>query len=174
MKRRDVKPDQIKINPFTIIDRDWFLLTAGDFSKQEYNCMTIGWGSLGTMWKKPLVMVVVRPTRYTFSFMEKHPTFTVSAFPNTCQEKLQYLGTTSGRNEDKIKKSELTPEASKKIAAPSFKEASLVLECKKIYWSDFDPKHFLADYIQELYDNDYHRMYFGEVLAAQATDDYLS
>lgn len=149
------------------------LLTAGSFSENNFNTMTIAWGGLGTMWQKPLVMVVVRPTRYTYEFMEKHGTFTVAAFPADLKEKLQYLGSHSGRDSDKISEAGLTPQASLAAEAPSFAEADLVLECRKSYFDDYNPDNFLADYIAKQYNNDYHRMYFGEVIAASATERYL-
>ena len=46
-------------------------------------------------------------------------------------------------------------------------EASLILECRKIYYQDIDPKGFLDPEIQSNYPNrDYHRVYFGEILGA--------
>ena len=45
----------------------------------------------------------------------------------------------------------------------SFEEARLVLECKKLYFQDINPSHFLDGSIEKMYDNDYHRMYIGEI-----------
>jgi flavin reductase (DIM6/NTAB) family NADH-FMN oxidoreductase RutF len=144
----------------------WLLLTAGDFAAGSFNCMTVAWGSLGTMWGKPFAQVVVRPTRYTYQFMEKYPTFTLCAFPERYRPALQLLGTKSGRDGDKIGESGLTPVASTVVAAPAFAESELVLECRKIYWDDFDPAHFLDASIESHYSKrDYHRIYFGEVVA---------
>ena len=66
---------------FSLWHHKWFLLTSGDFDKNEYNTMTVAWGSLGVMWNRPFAQVVVRPTRFTFEFMEKYDTFTLTAFP---------------------------------------------------------------------------------------------
>ena len=145
---------------------------AGDFVAKDYNTMTISWGSLGTMWNRPFVQVVVRPTRYTYTFMERYPTFTLSAFPDDCHDALRLLGSKSGREGDKIAESGLTPQASARVGAPGFAEAELVLECRKIYFDDYEPTHFLADYIQKNYKNDFHRVYFGEILAIQGTAAY--
>jgi len=146
--------------------RNALLLTAGDFAAGHYNTMTIGWGSLGIMWGKPFVQVVVRPTRYTFCFMVKYETFTVCALAEAHRSALQLLGTKSGRDGDKIAESGLTPIASSVVAAPAFAEAELILECRKIYWADLDPTHFLDATIQKSYPlRDYHRSYYGEVLA---------
>jgi flavin reductase (DIM6/NTAB) family NADH-FMN oxidoreductase RutF len=150
-----------------------FLLACGDFASGAYNVMTVGWGGLGYMWKRPLAMIVVRPTRYTYEFMEKYPDFTLSQFPPAFSDKVAYCGAHTGRKVDKVRKIGLTPAASRRVAAPGFAEAELVLECRKTYWSDLDPGHFLADYIEGNYPaKDYHRLYFGEILAASGTAAY--
>jgi flavin reductase (DIM6/NTAB) family NADH-FMN oxidoreductase RutF len=150
-----------------------FLLASGDFSSGAYNFMTVGWGSLGYIWKRPLAMIVVRPTRYTYEFMERYPDFTLSQFPAKYSEALAWCGAHSGRKVDKAKHTGLTPTACRHVAAPAFAEAELVLECRKMYYSDLQPAHFLADHIEGNYPaKDYHRMYFGEVLAASGTDAY--
>jgi hypothetical protein len=57
--------------------------------------------------------------------------------------------------------------ASKTVSAPSYNEASLILECRKMYYQDMDPSGFVDKTIQENYAaKDYHRIYFGEILAA--------
>ena len=59
----------------------------------------------------------------------------------------------------------LTPVASTKIAAPAYAEAELILECRKMYWDDVHPEHFLDPGIDANYPRkDYHRIYFGEIL----------
>jgi flavin reductase (DIM6/NTAB) family NADH-FMN oxidoreductase RutF len=136
--------------------------------------MTIAWGSFGTMWFKPFVMVVVRPPRHTFSFMEKFDSFTISAFPENFKEDITFCGKNSGRDVNKLTKTNLTTEASKKVSAPSFVEAELLFECKQIYFDDFKPENFQSPDIEQYYPaKDYHRMYFGEVLYAEGIDKYL-
>jgi flavin reductase (DIM6/NTAB) family NADH-FMN oxidoreductase RutF len=151
---------------------DWLLLTAGDFAAKKYNAMTVGWGSMGVMWGKPFVQVVVRPTRHTHGFMQRCDTFTVCAFPAACRPALNILGTKSGRDGDKIAESGLTPVASRSVAAPSFKEAELVIECRKIYAAQFNPAHFIADFIAGNYTNDYHWSYYGELVAVSGVEKY--
>jgi flavin reductase (DIM6/NTAB) family NADH-FMN oxidoreductase RutF len=151
----------------------WLVLTSGDLTHHRFNAMTVGWGSLGTMWGKPFAQVVVRPTRYTRTFMEQYGTFTLCAFPEAYRSALELLGTKSGRDGDKIAASGLTPVASKTVAAPCFAEAELVVECQKIYWQDMDPAQFLDPEINGKYpEKDYHRIYFGEILAVTGTDSF--
>jgi len=86
---------------------------------------------------------------------------------------LNLLGTKSGRDGDKIAETKLTVIGSQKIEAPAFLEAELIIECKKIYWDDFKPANFLDPSIEGKYsNNDYHRMYFGEILEINGIDNY--
>ena len=173
MERTNIPFERAKLNALQLFD-EWLVLAAGDFAAGAYNAMTISWGSLGYMWNRPFVQVVVRPTRYTYTFMERADTFTVMAFPEQFKPALDLLGSKSGRDGDKIAEAGLTPIASTRVAAPSFAEAELVLECRKSYFDDLEPGHFLAGYIQKMYQNDYHRVYFGEIVAIQGTAKYHS
>ena len=146
----------------------WFLLMSGDYRQNKYNTMTVAWGSLGIMWNRPFAQVVVRPTRYTYQFMEEYDTFTLSAFPEQYKSDLELLGTKSGRDGNKIAETRLEVIPSQIVAAPSFKQAELTLECRKMYWQDFNPAHFLDKKIERNYPRrDYHRIYFGEILYIQ-------
>lgn len=167
MKRTAIDPDRLRLPVVSAWKDRWFLLAAGDFASGSYNLMTVAWGALGCMWGRPLAMIVVRPTRYTYAFFQKHRDFTLNRFPASFADKLNYCGSHSGREVDKVRQTGLTPTASERVAAPSFEQAELVLECRASYFSDFDPGHFLADYIEDNYpEKDYHRMFFGEILAA--------
>jgi flavin reductase (DIM6/NTAB) family NADH-FMN oxidoreductase RutF len=164
MNRRDVAIDDFHYDPAQLRDH-WLSLFAGDFGSGSYNAMTISWGSYGQIWNKMFFQVFVRPTRYTFEFMEKYDTFTLNAFGPEYKRVLSILGSKSGRDGDKIALTGLTPTASLEVAAPCFKEASLVIECRKMYWQDIDSAHFLDSTIKGNYaKKDYHRVYFGEIV----------
>ena len=169
---------QIPIEKFTarshsIFDLQWFLLSCGDFEKKDFNSMTISWGGLGTMWNLPVALVAVRFSRYTFQFMERNDTFTLNSFPEKYRNVLNKFGSRSGRDIDKIKSKEITAISSKKVKAPSYLEAELVIECKKIYWNDINPAHFLDERIVDKYlKHDYHRFYIGEVVGIFGTSIY--
>ncbi|MBU1677377.1 MAG: flavin reductase family protein [Bacteroidetes bacterium] len=160
----------IPINDFLVRINDlwknkWFLLTSGDYNSKHFNTMTIAWGYFGIMWNKPFAAVVVRPTRFTFEFMNKYDTFSLCSFDKTYSEDLSLLGSKSGRDGNKIAETKLTVIPPQKITAPSFNEAELAIECKKIYWDDYKPENFLDDSINKVYPlKDYHRIYYGEIL----------
>jgi len=164
--------DQFKTDIIDLWANQWMLLTAGDFEERKFNTMTVAWGSIGFIWNKPFVQVVVRPSRYTYEFMEKYDTFTLCAFPEKYRPALELLGSKSGRDGDKIAESGLHPIAASQVAAPVFAEAELVIECRKIYWQDLNPDHFLDATIQSNYPlKDYHRVYFGEILAISTAEN---
>lgn len=173
MHRNPIAPLDFAAKPISIWDKDWFLLSSGDFAARKFNSMTISWGSLGVMWGRPIAMVVVRPQRHTRKFMDECDNFTLCVFPPDQRKVLDVLGSKSGRDIDKINASGFTPQAASVVASPVYAEAKLAIECRKIYFHDFDPKHFLADYIQPMYGKDYHRMYFGEIVAVSGTDEYM-
>ena len=172
--RIPISIEQLIVPPYGLWDDQWFLLTAGDFESKRFNTMTVSWGGLGVMWDKPVASVVVRPHRYTYEFIEQFPTFTLCAFSNKFHNTLDLLGSTSGRDGDKIKDSGLTPQKASKVGAPAFEQAELVLECKKLYWQDMDPAHFLDPTLDKHYPRkDYHRIYYGEIVAVAGVPAYL-
>ncbi|MGC9324262.1 MAG: flavin reductase [Desulfomonilia bacterium] len=161
------------IHAHALWSKRWLVLACGDLGKGEFNAMTVGWGSFGVMWNKPCAQVVVRPTRYTYEFMERSDTFTLCAFPRRFRRALEYIGSRSGRDCNKIAEAGLTPMASTLISAPAFAEAELIVELRKIYFFDFEPKRFLDDTIEKHYPlKDYHRSYLGEILAIRGTESY--
>lgn len=167
---------RIAVNDFSFdsgaIRDNWLLLCAGDLARGHFNAMTISWASYGHVWNMMFFQVFVRPTRFTYEFMEQYDTFTLSLFDKSYREALTTLGTLSGREIDKISLASLTPEASLDVRAPSFAEASLVIECKKIYFQDFDPEHFLDPAIKKNYpEHDYHRVYYGKIEAISKRND---
>lgn len=165
--------EKLLARPVALWAPNWLLLTSGDFAAGRYNSMTVAWGSLGMMWNMPVAQVVVRPVRYTFEFMEQYDTFTLTAFPGKYRRALGLLGTKSGRDMDKISASGLTPIPCSQVAAPSFEQATLLIECRKVYWQDFDPAHFLDARIPDEYpQKDYHRVYYGEIVAISGTELY--
>lgn len=173
MTRQSIPFDRLVINPMHLWESQHLLLTSGDFARGSFNTMTVGWGSLGIMWGMPFAQVVVRPVRYTYEFMERYDTFTLCAFPKEYAEALELLGSRSGRDGNKIGEAGLHPIASTAVAAPSFAEAELTLECRKVYWDDMRKAHFLDADIERKYPGkDYHRIYYGAVVAVLGEERY--
>lgn len=155
---------ELSVDVVNLWMNQWLLLTAGTI--EDCNMMTVAWGSIGCMWSRPFAQIVVRPQRYTRKYIEQSDSFTLCAFPEKYRKDLQTLGTLSGRNGNKLSKTGLTLKASKRVAAPSYNEATIIFECRKIYYQDMDPRGFFDKTIQDNYTaKDYHRIYFGEILS---------
>ncbi len=156
-----IRPQDISQNPFCLIDDDWFLLSAG--TPDAFNTMTASWGGVGILWNKPVVFCFVRPQRYTYKFMESNEIFTMSFFDESHRDALILCGKVSGRQTDKMKSTGLNPFESP-LGSVFYEQSKLMLECRKLYFSDIDPGHFLVQGISSNYPKqDYHRMYIGEI-----------
>ena len=171
MKREfsEIAPEAVTANVFKLIGADWMLIAAGTL--KSFNMMTASWGGMGIIWGKKICWCVIRPHRYTYKFMEKSDFFTISFFEEKYRDALNFCGTKSGKDVDKVKETGLKPvEAAPQLrGAVYFAQARLVMECRKIYYQDIDPRHFLIPEIEKHYPNkDYHRMYLGEILRCLA------
>jgi len=160
-KFKEIKPEEINENPFKLIGTDWMLVTAEKEGK--VNTMTASWGGLGVIWGKNVAYVVIRPQRYTKEFVDASASFSLTFFDERYKKELGYIGSISGRDEDKIGKSKLT------IAyvdeTPYFSEANLVLACNKLYAQELKAENFInPDLAREFYpDCDYHTLYVAEI-----------
>jgi len=156
-----IKAESMEGNVFKMLGSEWMLITAGDL--KSFNTMTAAWGGFGVLWSKNVCFCYVRPSRYTYEFMEKNDFFSISFFEEKYREILNFCGSHSGRDVNKVEKTGLTA-----LLTPCktvyFKEAKLVIECKKIYYQDINPVNFIEPSIGNNYNkNDYHRMYVGEI-----------
>lgn len=147
---------------FQNIGNEWALLTAGDVKR--FNTMTISWGTLGFIWQRPVVTVLVRPPRYTHEFVEEFESFSVSFYERKYRAALSILGTKSGRDTDKVGLSGLTPAFVEGV--PTFKEAYLTVVARKIYRGRLESAGFLVPPVDvEFYpEKDYHTVYFAELV----------
>ncbi|MHB8846404.1 MAG: flavin reductase family protein [Nitrospirota bacterium] len=167
MAFKEIMPELLTDNPFKLIGADWMLITAG--AAESYNTMTASWGGLGVLWERKVATCYIRPNRHTFGFVERSPNFSLSFFGEQHRKALQYCGTHSGRNTDKVKDAGLTPV--KEGGFIYFNEARLVLVCRKLYAQDIDPALFLDPAIESMYpQKDYHRMYIGEIVKCLRKD----
>jgi len=149
---------------FEVMDNMGLLLVSGDMEK--CNVMTIGWGTAGIIWRRPIFIVLVRPSRYTFSLIEKKGEFTVNVPTPEMEEVVSFCGTVSGRDHDKFKEKNLTPVSGKKVRCPVVKGCSIFYECRVVHKNDVIPTELFPGISSEYYpQGDYHRVYFGEILA---------
>ncbi|MHB9132967.1 MAG: flavin reductase family protein [Armatimonadota bacterium] len=172
MEKRQIAIEELVLQPFTTLQPDGVLLVSGAGVNQA-NVMTISWGTFGVMWGRPIAMVMVRPTRYTWDFITSAPDFTINWLPDDMLDALRLCGSASGRTMDKFAAAGLTQDNGLVVHAPILAESILTLECRTIYRDDVKPDHFLDTSFTSMYEaNDYHGLFFGEVVAATGIDRF--
>lgn len=158
---REISYKDLNENAFEMIGKDWLLLTAKKGDK--VNTMTASWGGVGILWNKRVAYIFIRPQRYTKEFVDSSDHLSISVLPNEYRKELQYLGTASGRDEDKIAKANLTVKEYEDV--PYFEEGRLTFICRKLYAQDLEEKDFIdKKIIDTCYpQRDYHTMYVVEI-----------
>ena len=147
---KEIAFTDVKENVVDLLKNQWALVTAGD--KNGFNPMTVSWGAVGELWAQDMATIYIRPQRYTV----KYPPELKKQIHGVC-------GSKSGRDTDKAKEAGITPVFDEK--APYFKEAKLVLVCRKVAKGEFKPEQFIdksiipAQYPQ----NDFHYIYYGAI-----------
>jgi len=159
---RQIAPDRIPGNIVKMLSEDWMLITAGDDA--EFNMMTASWGGLGVAFGKPVATCYINPSRYTHQLMEKGDTYTFTFYTEAYRDVLQYCGSASGRDKDKVKESGLTP-----LTTPSgskaFGEAWMIIECRKMISQPFTTEVMNDAQLKKEWDGKpVHTMYIGEII----------
>jgi flavin reductase (DIM6/NTAB) family NADH-FMN oxidoreductase RutF len=159
---KEISANEFNANVVRLIGSEWMLITAGD--TESYNTMTAAWGGIGFLWNIPVVFIFIRPQRYTYEFVEKNENFTLTFFDKKYKKALSYCGTKSGRDVNKAKETGLLPIETEN-GNIAFEQASVIIECKKIYYDDIKKTNFIFPEIEtKVYPlEDYHRMYIGRI-----------
>lgn len=158
---KEITIREINDNAFQLIGDDWLLITSG--TPEKVNTMTASWGGLGIMWGKNVAYIVVRPQRYTKEFIDATGTLSLCILPEGSKKIYNYLGTVSGKSEDKIANTGLTTAFDHQI--PYFEESRIVLFCRPLFAQEYDPNCFLDKSLDERWypQKDYHTMYICEI-----------
>lgn len=145
------------------------LLTTrnGDF----VNTMTIGWGTIGIEWGKPVFVAYVRESRHTRTMLDANGEFTVNIPLGAADKKILALcGTKSGRDMDKIRELGLTLEYTPDFSVPGIRELPLTLQCKVLFRNVQDesrlPEEIRSRYYAAINAGDYHYAYYAEIVGA--------
>lgn len=136
-------------------------LTAG---KEKPNTMTVGWGAIGYIWKKEVVMIPVRSTRYTKELLDKNNEFTLSVPYKGLKKELGYCGTASGRNEDKFQEAGLKKIPAKKVSTCVVGDCDMYYECKIIAKVEINEESMIPELMANYPVKNFHTLYIGEVI----------
>lgn len=170
-KRRDVSMEEIKFNEHLKEVNDAIAIGAFLTVKDEdkINTMTIGWGSVGFIWGRPIFTVLVRHSRYTHKLIENTDQFTVSVpFGDKLKRETDYCGTHSGRDVNKFEELGLELIEPKELDTPFIKGNDIHYECEIVYKQDMKADLLSDQEIKDQYypQSDYHTVYYGKIIGA--------
>jgi flavin reductase (DIM6/NTAB) family NADH-FMN oxidoreductase RutF len=159
---KDVNAQEVAQRAMKQIQQGAFLVVQ---TKEQKNLMTIGWALMGFVWRRSTMMVAVRKSRFTHSLIEEADSFTVGVPTGNMEKEINFCGSKSGRDLDKFKECHLATTKAKKISSPILKIPGYHYECRIVYKSPMDPKWMAKDLGPVYPDQDYHTLYFGEIMA---------
>ena len=136
--------------------------------------MTIGWGTLGIIWEKPVFVAYVRQQRYSRQMLDECREFTINVPVGDYDRKvLGICGSKSGRDMDKVEAAGLTPVAPEVIGVPGLKEFPLTLECRVLYRQEQESHLFNDEITRKFYaiETGDHICYYGEIVSAYIIED---
>ncbi len=157
---KEISSKEINKNIIEAIANEWMLITAGN--EESYNMMTASWGFMGEMWGNDTAIAVIRPQRYTMEFIDKSDYYTLSFYGNR-KDIHKICGSMSGRDVNKTELTGLTPVFQDNSVY--FKEANLVIICKKQYVQQMTEDCFCDSEPLKWFENkDFHKMIFGKIV----------
>lgn len=123
---------------------------------EKPNIVTIAWA--GTICSTPpMVSISVRPERHSYDIIKETGEFVINLTTKELAYATDYCGVKSGRDIDKFKECNLTPEPSKEIQAPGIAESPVNIECK----------------VTEIKKLGSHDMFLAEVVSVSIDDRYI-
>lgn len=161
---KKISVSELKDNMFNAIGKEWMLVTAG--TPEKFNMMTASWGGTGILWGKPVAFIFIRPERYTYEFIEKGDTLTLSFLGEAHRDMHKICGSQSGRDIDKVAASGLKPYVTEN-GNIAYEQARLILECKKLYADFIDADNFVDKLLISRWYGEghggFHKMYILEI-----------
>ncbi len=120
------------------------------------NIITIAW--TGTVCTDPAMCYIsIRPDRYSYDIIKKSGDFVINLTTETLVKETDWCGVKSGRDYDKFKETGLTAVKASKVSSPLIKECPLNIECR----------------VTEIKELGSHHMFLAEVVAVNASEEYL-
>ena len=136
------------------------LLLASTRGDGQSNAMVIGWATVGVVWGLQVMVVLVRPSRYTYSFIEDSKVFTVNVPTSEMADLVKLCGTRSGRDVDKL--AQVATSVGQRVSCVTIDACPLVYECQVVHWNDVQPQALTPGIDARSYPGgDYHRLYYG-------------
>ena len=120
------------------------------------NIITVAWA--GNICSSPAMLSIsVRKERYSYDIIKDTGEFVVNLTSRKLVKATDWCGVRSGRDYDKFKEMNLTPQKSNKISAPGILESPVNIECK----------------VRQILELGSHDMFIAEVMCVDVDDRYM-
>ena len=104
------------------------MVTCGKHNT-DHNIITIAWtGTVNS--NPPRCYISVQPVRHSYELLKKYNEFVINLTTENLAKATDWCGVRSGRDYDKFKEMELTPQEAQKVNAPLIAESPMNIECK--------------------------------------------
>jgi len=104
------------------------MVSCGD-KPENYNIITISW--TGTINTDPAMCYIsIRPNRHSYEIIKQTKQFVINITTKNLAKQTDWCGVKSGKDFDKFKEMNLTPEKAKYVKAPMIVESPLSIECE--------------------------------------------
>lgn len=130
------------------------MVSCGD--GEEKNIITIGWTGIINS-DPPITYISVRKSRYSHHIIEKTGEFVINLTTEKLAFAADYCGVKSGRDLDKFKEMNLTPESADIVKCPMIAQSPVNLECRVLEVKSYPT----------------HDMFIAEIVAMHADDEIV-
>lgn len=164
---KTIEAKDVKDDIFTLVNKDFSVLTAGDSS--HYNSMVASWGGWGILFDKQVVFSFLRSNRYTLELIRKENKYTMTFFDKEYQEDIMKFGMSSGRTSN----AKMTTTSLTAVQTPSgnmtYKQAKLIIELDLFEVTTVSPDDFRTEEARKFVvdahseTGEYHKIVFGEI-----------
>lgn len=149
MAKQDWKPGTM-VYPLPAV-----MVSCGN-TPEEYNIITISW--TGTICTNPAMCYIsVRPQRHSYDIIKKNMEFVINVTTQDLAYATDWCGVKSGKDFDKFREMNLTPEKGLIVNAPIIAEAPLSIECR----------------VKEIVPLGSHHMFIADVVNVKADEKYI-
>jgi flavin reductase (DIM6/NTAB) family NADH-FMN oxidoreductase RutF len=131
------------------------LISCGKSAK-EYNIFTVSW--IGTICSEPAMCYIsVRPSRHSYDIIKRNGEFVINLTNEEMAFATDWCGVKSGRDYNKFREMNLTPEKTEVVDSVLVKESPLSIECK----------------VKQIIPLGSHDMFIAEVVNVLADEKYM-
>ena len=131
------------------------LISCGK-SAEEYNIFTVSW--IGTICSEPAMCYIsVRPSRHSYDIIKRNGEFVINLTNEEMAFATDWCGVKSGRDYNKFREMNLTPEKTEVVDSVLVKESPLSIECK----------------VKQIIPLGSHDMFIAEVVNVLADEKYM-